>query len=63
MIKAYAAEYKLEESSLDFVTPGQKDDMVSKGTVLMSKVAKEMESFVLPSMYGGITDKRSGKSR
>jgi hypothetical protein len=55
MIKAFAVEYRLDESSLDFITKEQKDQMVSGDTtVLMSKVAEVMESFVLPSMYSDL---------
>ena len=55
MIKAFAVEYRIDESSLDFITKEQKEAMVSGGTtVLMSKVAQVMESFVLPSMYSDL---------
>mmetsp|Transcript_3858 Transcript_3858/g.9406 ORF Transcript_3858/g.9406 Transcript_3858/m.9406 type:complete len:276 (+) Transcript_3858:3-830(+) len=63
MIHAYATEYKLDGAQLAFVTQSQKDAMVvDEGrTVVMSKVAKEMSSFVLSSPYSDYdTFKRSG---
>ena len=58
MIDAYAAEYKLDEEALSQITQKQKDDMASGPSVLLSRVAYQLERFVLPSMYSDLDAKR-----
>ena len=51
MIHAFATEFRLDEASVAAVTSEQKAAMVSGSTALLTKVAEQMDAYVLPSMY------------